>query len=171
MASSHNACGSCVACCRVFNIPELKKPAGVWCKSCNVGVGCKIYEQRPTMCRQFECLWLQSRNRPDIREHISDELRPDRCKVVFHPTTDPDVMAATTMPGSPDSWRRKPVMKLINRMVACGYRVAVGGPASATRTLVTSSGERVQRMTPPDENGMQFNIQEPKEQRDGRQET
>ena len=155
-----NHCGTCTACCRVFAIPALAKPAGKWCDHCTVGVGCKIYEQRPTACQEFECLWLQSRNRPDIREHIGDELRPDRCKVVFHPSTDPNVMAATTMPDAPDAWRRKPVKKLIDRMVACGYRVAVGGPASPTRTLVTSTGERTQRMTPPDENGMQFNIPE-----------
>ena len=155
-----NHCGTCTACCRVFAIPEIKKAAGVWCKSCTVGVGCQIYEQRPKPCVEFECLYLQARTRDDIRDHLPDELRPDRCKVVFHPTTDPEVMAATTMPDSPDAWRRKPVKKLIDRMVAAGYRVAVGGPASATRTLITSTGERTQRMTPPDENGMQFNIQE-----------
>jgi hypothetical protein len=155
-----NHCGSCTACCRVFAIPQLSKPAGNWCHHCDIGVGCKIYERRPTTCQEFECLWLQARSRDDIRDHLPEELRPDRSKVVFHPTTDPEVMSATTMPGSPDAWKRKPVKKLIDRMVAAGYRVAVGGPASETRMLFTSTGMVVHRMTKPDENGMQWNIPE-----------
>lgn len=159
-----NHCGTCTACCRVFHIPEIDKPAGKWCQHCEVGVGCKIYDHRPTACQEFQCLYLQAQNRDDIREHLPGELRPDRCKVVFHPSTDPDVMAATTMVGSPGAWRRKPVKDLIDRLIMSGYRVAVGAPASLTRTLITSDGEREQRMTPPDENGMQWNIPEAKEQ-------
>ena len=155
-----NHCGTCTACCRVFAIPALAKPAGKWCDHCTVGVGCQIYEQRPQPCVEFECLYFRPEPATISAIICLTNCGPDRCKVVFHPTTDPNVMAATTMPGSPDAWRRKPVKKLIDRMVAAGYRVAVGGPASATRTLITSSGERVQRMTPPDRDGMQYNIQE-----------
>ena len=153
-----NHCGSCTACCRVFAIPALEKPAGKWCDHCAIGVGCKIYEQRPTMCQEFECLWLNSRSRDDIREHIGDELRPDRCKVVFHPTTDPDVMSATLLPGSPDAWRRKPVKKLIDRMVDSGYRVVVGLPASTRRIMFDRDGQHEVQMTAPDKDGMQWNV-------------
>lgn len=150
-----NHCGTCTACCRVFHIEELKKPAGKWCDHCHVGVGCKIYEQRPEPCVSFKCLWLESQSRPDLQP-LGDELRPDRCKVVFHASTCPDTMAATTMPGAPDAWQRKPVKALIDLMVSHNYRVAIGAPASMTRLEITQQGERTVPMTPPDEKGMQY---------------
>ena len=89
-----NHCGTCTACCRIFDIPELKKPAGKWCEHCEIGRGCTIYSERPQMCIDFECLWLLSQKREDSRERLAAELRPDRCKVVFSPSTNDRIMAA-----------------------------------------------------------------------------
>lgn len=38
--------------------------------------GCRIYRERPPVCRRFQCAWLMAPNLPD-------ELRPDRCGVMF----------------------------------------------------------------------------------------
>jgi hypothetical protein len=152
-------CGSCTACCRVYAIPDLNKPAGPWCQHCAIGKGCKIYEERPTLCADFKCLWLQSREREDPREHLADELRPDRCKVVFSPTTNENIMAAITMPGAPLAWRKEPVRKLIGKMVAGGMHVVVGAPATTRKTMVDKSGERDVELTEPDENGMQWSVE------------
>ena len=159
-----NHCGTCTACCKVFAIGELDKPAGKWCDHCDVGVGCKIYEQRPLACSSFECLWLLSQKR-DPQERLPAELRPDRSKVVLSPTTNPDIMAATTMPGSPDAWRRPLMANLIKTMIRGGFSVVVGGPADTRRTLINRDGAHEVRMTEPDADGMQYNIPEPKEQR------
>ena len=151
-------CGSCTACCRVYAIPELSKTAGKWCDHCAIGKGCKIYEQRPAMCVDFKCLWLQSQGRDDPRERLSPELRPDRCKVVFSPTTNDAIMAALTMPGMPDAWQKPVVRALIDRMIKADMAVAVG-PPMATHTLrITKYGIEEVEMTEPDENGMQWSV-------------
>jgi hypothetical protein len=149
-----NACGSCTACCRVFAIPELKKPAGKWCEHCAVGVGCKVYDARPERCVEFACLWLQSQDNP--AHALSPELRPDRCKVVFSPTTNEHILSAITMPGAPDAHRRKLVRELIERLVENGAAVAVGPPGARNVTMFTKAGEHPARLSAPDANGMQW---------------
>lgn len=151
-------CGSCTACCRVYAIPTLNKPAGPWCQHCAIGEGCKIYEERPALCADFKCLWLQSRTREDRREHMPDELRPDRCKVVFSPTTNEAIMSAVTMPGAPLAWQRGPVRDVIGKMIASRMRVVIGPPASIRKTMLDERGEREVEMTEPDENGMQWSV-------------
>ena len=155
-----NHCGSCTACCRVFDIPAIKKPAGVWCTHCDIGNGCTIYEERPSACVEFECLWLQSQSREDPRERLVAAMRPDRSKVVFAPSTDPQVMAALTMPGTPTAWRRNDVRSVIELLVKGGYRVVCGAARTTRRTMVDHHGEHEVNMTEPDENGMQWNIPE-----------
>ena len=152
-----NHCGTCTACCRVFAVPELKKPAGKWCQHCTIGVGCQIYENRPRVCHEYECLWLQSQKRDTP---LPPELRPDRCRVVFTPTTNDSIMGAVTLPGYPDAWRKGVVKALIDKLLKAGMRVAVGPPASTRQTLVWKGGEHPVEMTPPDENGMQWRINE-----------
>jgi hypothetical protein len=155
-----NHCGTCTACCRVFAIVEIEKEAGKWCQHCDIGVGCKIYEQRPKPCSEFKCLWLQSQERP---QKLGPELRPDRCKVVFSPTTDPSIMSAITMHGAPNAWDRKPARGLVDKMVKAGLKVVIGPPASTDKLMVDTNGVRSVKMTKPDETGMQWNIPEDKD--------
>jgi hypothetical protein len=152
-----SACGSCTACCRVFAVPQLDKPAGKWCQHCKVGVGCQTYHDRPQVCHDYECLWLQSQKRA---RPLPPELRPDRCKVVFTPTTNDSIMGAVTAPGYADAWRKGPVKDLIDQLLLAGVRTAVGPPAARYQTLVYRGGEHRVEMSPPDENGMQWRIDE-----------
>lgn len=151
-----NHCGSCTACCRVFNIPALKKPAGKWCDHCDIGVGCKIYDQRPQACIDFECLWLQSQSRENPKERMDPELRPDKSKVVLGMTTNPKIIGATTMPGAPDAWKRPRMYSFLANLVKNGLGVAIGQPAAKYQIKWTPRGIREVEMTPPDENGMQY---------------
>jgi hypothetical protein len=64
----------CTLCCRLMDVDELDKPADKWCEHCQVGTGCRIYEDRPKTCRGWSCQWLA---RPD--RYPEEELRPDRC--------------------------------------------------------------------------------------------
>jgi hypothetical protein len=152
-------CGTCTACCRVYAIPSMQKPAGKWCDQCAIGVGCKIYADRPKMCVDFACVWLQSHQRPG-EPGMPIEMRPDKCKVVFSPTTKEGLMSAITMPGSPDAWRKGEARKIIDLMLKAAFRVVVGPPASTTKTMITLNSEREVQMTEPDENGMQWSIGE-----------
>lgn len=66
-------CGQCTACCTALTIaaPELKKHAGVTCEHCITGKGCAIYEDRPSVCRTWHCLWRFNPN-------MDDSWRPDK---------------------------------------------------------------------------------------------
>ncbi len=70
-------CGDCVACCQVLNIaePDMVKPADQMCMHCT-GTGCGIYDTRPTVCREWNCVWRRIDSMPP-------ETRPDRMGVVF----------------------------------------------------------------------------------------
>lgn len=76
------SCGPCTLCCKVLAIDEkeLKKPKDRWCEHAAKGCGCRIHEQKPAMCKEFRCLWLQG--------HFREDQRPDRLHGVPIPTTD-----------------------------------------------------------------------------------
>jgi len=152
--SDDNKCGTCTACCRVYHIPEFDKPAGIWCTHCDVGKGCKIYATRPQRCVDFECFWLQGQK----KNLFGPQMRPDKCKVVFAPSTNPYVMTAITMRGYAEAWRtNKHVLALIARIHKAGVSVAIGAPGAPTQLLLGPDGSRkVVAMTEPDKDGMQW---------------
>jgi hypothetical protein len=56
-------------CCSTLAVEELEKPAGVECRHCT-GNGCAVYEERPEVCRKFECYWLRGQFRDDERPDL-----------------------------------------------------------------------------------------------------
>lgn len=155
MSAPSRLCGTCTACCRVFAVPEVSKPLDGWCAHCEPTKGCKIYDTRPTRCVEFQCLWLASQAQPGAV--LSEKLRPDRCKVVFAPSTNPSIMTAVTLPGYPLAWMNKVVMTLIERFVKGGIAVAVGRPNADENLLIKPDGNvRRVKLSAPDENGMRW---------------
>jgi hypothetical protein len=63
------SCGTCSHCCTVLRVDELRKPAGIDCIHQRGEHGCGIHATRPTICRGYECLWLQG--------GLEDDERPD----------------------------------------------------------------------------------------------
>ncbi len=88
-------CGDCRACCVTLGFeagPDesaFTKVAGEPCRHL-VQIGCAVYDDRPPVCRRFECGWLGAPNLPD-------ELRPDRCGVLFCTNDNP---LAADLPGA-----------------------------------------------------------------------
>ena len=69
-------CGDCTACCTLLKVVELNKPMRFACE--HVGRnGCRIYADRPTACREFDCLWLRGALPAD------PSYRPDHLGVLF----------------------------------------------------------------------------------------
>ena len=52
-------CGDCNMCCKLpeINYFKEKKESYKWCNHCEIGVGCKIYSDRPQGCKDFFCMW------------------------------------------------------------------------------------------------------------------
>ena len=47
------SCGDCNMCCKLPEIPSIKKQSFDWCNKCDVGKGCKIYNDRPKKCKDL----------------------------------------------------------------------------------------------------------------------
>jgi hypothetical protein len=92
-------CGTCTMCCKVLGIPELKKPRGDWCEHCDIGKGCKIYDQRPKVCRGFNCVYILD---PDFPE----EWKPNNSRMVV--VRENSAITVHVDPNMPSIWRDAP---------------------------------------------------------------
>ena len=52
-------CEDCNLCCKLPEIPSINKKSYSWCKSCDIGIGCKIYDNKPKKCNEFSCAYLE----------------------------------------------------------------------------------------------------------------
>jgi hypothetical protein len=102
-------CGTCTLCCKVLGVDEVSTPRSAWCQHCDKKSGCKIYDQRPSACREFICLWL-------VDTSVPDDLRPDKCKVVFY-ANEHDCFVADCDPGYPHAWLDPRVRMMIDKIV------------------------------------------------------
>jgi len=71
-----------------MRVEELDKPAGAVCPHARAARGCSTYRDRPTSCREFQCLWLRG-----LRGTAGDH-RPDRLGLMLIPTTEPRTIEA-----------------------------------------------------------------------------
>jgi hypothetical protein len=132
-ARTGRSCGDCSLCCKVLDItePELKKPAGEWCKHCTTGVGCSIYKERPQVCRGFGCEWLVD----DL--NLDEAWKPSRSKIVVHKTAVRNVGTALSEsfeivckfvvdPAAPNRWREEPYYSTIKAAARAGLMAPEG---------------------------------------------
>jgi hypothetical protein len=94
-------CGTCTLCCKVYNIPEIGKPAGKWCKHCMPGKGCAIHETPPSQCAEFNCLWR-------TEETLPPAWKPEKSKMVLTIFPLNGFVYAQVDPGAPSAWRKQP---------------------------------------------------------------
>jgi len=99
-----NECGDCTACCEVLPIKELNKPKNTMCSDCT-GSGCGIYEKRPQVCKDYQCIYTQS--------NMPEELRPDKSGVILEYLKDGTYQAAL-FKGT--VYESDPIMKHIRSM-------------------------------------------------------
>jgi uncharacterized protein len=126
MSVEENACGTCTMCCKVMEIPELKKPRGRWCAHCEAGSGCTVYADRPDRCRDFKCVWLMAR---EAGNAMPDAMRPDRSKVVLSWTMpgrvkEPGILAHVD-PGFPKAAERGLVKRYLDGAYERGRIVVI----------------------------------------------
>ena len=126
-------CGACSFCCFVMAVPDINKPACIWCQFADMPHGgCKVYNtpEKPEACTSFKCLWLVSQERP-AEERMVYGVRPDRSRVMFHDARDednPNVMYVHVDPAHPGAWRWAPIIDHINQVMrrGCAVHVIIG---------------------------------------------
>lgn len=69
-------CDGCTLCCKLLPVPWMNSPANEYCKECNPGIGCKIWDNIPEGCLKYSCAYNQI-------EKCSEDLKPSNCKVMF----------------------------------------------------------------------------------------
>jgi hypothetical protein len=67
-------------------MPWVESYAGDWCKHCDIAKGCKIWGEHPKECKEYYCMWVQ-------QEKSSENMRPDRCGVIFDKIADDIILA------------------------------------------------------------------------------
>jgi len=101
------SCGTCIMCCKVYAIRELNKPAGRWCVHAERGRGCKIYNDRPDICRAFYCMWRIDRT-------LGPEWKPETARfVVSLDLLGFNALRISPDPHRPDAWRKEPYYSTI----------------------------------------------------------
>lgn len=131
-------CGTCSACCFLLTIPSMKKEAGEPCPQQGAthlagkvavrsehGTGCFIYANRPDECRSYACLWLKG--------HGREEMRPDRCGVIFDGHGEPGTVRAIGW--TLDALETPDVRAVILALETHGYRVLRLFPSRPLRRL------------------------------------
>lgn len=120
-------CGSCSACCTMLEVTAVGKSANEWCKHCDAGKGCTIYDDRPQMCRSFSCAWLQG--------HLDDDWFPEKAGMVVHFSQ--DAVNVHVDPACPDRWRQEPYASKLCEWSLNGIRMS-GNRNYATLVVVGS---------------------------------
>lgn len=98
------SCGECSLCCKLYDVTELEKPKGIWCKHCTPGKGCGIHASAPQTCRIFNCLWLADAQFPA-------DWRPDRSKFVLTVVPGSNHVRGQVDPAGRHIWQQKPYIE------------------------------------------------------------
>src|SRR5258708_38077644 len=106
------SCGSCSLCCKIMGVPEVKQ-RHAWCPHAEPGCECKIYEERPRPCREFNCGWLRDSS-------LKDYWYPLKSKIVIDVQTDLDIVAFIVDPSYPTRWREEPYFADIKKLARAG---------------------------------------------------
>lgn len=130
-------CGKCSLCCRLLNVPEINKPEDVWCHHCHPGRGCRIYDQRPDVCRGYKCLWL-------IDSEFDDRWFPAKSKIIVDLSIENGkaFLRFTVDPHYPNRWREEPYYSTIKKYALQGLRGELLRTGEQCLTIIVLKGKR-----------------------------
>ena len=127
-------CDGCTLCCLVLPVPSLGKAAGEWCKDCDRGVGCRVWEKRAAICSGFFCAYAQV-------PKASVNLRPDKCHVIFERLN--GMMVGTMEPGHSSAIESGPVIGQIQSFLREGMSVVIGSFQDRKARVFPVSGKTI----------------------------
>lgn len=104
------SCGSCTLCCKLFDVDwlEAPKPAGKWCGHCMPGKGCRIWQNLPSRCADYFCVWR-------IDPALGADWRPDRARFILSHAHREALLAVVIDPAFPDAHRREPYASILRK--------------------------------------------------------
>jgi hypothetical protein len=78
---SERSCGNCDVCCNILEVRELNKKSYKNCDYRAEGGGCGIYNDRPSICRTWNCAYILGLM-PN-----QEALRPNNLGLMFYPVS------------------------------------------------------------------------------------
>lgn len=112
------SCGDCGLCCKLMGVTALAKPQGKWCPHFSRRAGCKIYEDRPSDCRVFNCLWL-------LTDALGPDWKPSVCGFVLHSENAGQRLIVECDAARPHDWRQEPYQTTLRLWASAGQEVLV----------------------------------------------
>jgi hypothetical protein len=94
-------------CCRVYDIDELRKPAGLACVFAHAQ-SCAIHGLHPKTCKTFRCFWLD-------KPELGPEWKPSLAGFVLRLEEDGVMLWVEPEPERPLSWRVEPYYSQIKQ--------------------------------------------------------
>ena len=125
-------CGTCTMCCKIMRVPEIEKPMDKWCPHCVIGKGCGIYEERPTSCREFLCVYL-------LDGTMGEHWKPSHSRMVLSNQVE-SVLRVFVDPDRPDVWRKQPYYADLKKWAANAARLK--------SVVVVQSGDNITVVLP-----------------------
>ena len=125
-------CGSCTLCCKLLKIPETDSDKGSWCRHCETGKGCGIYDERPQRCRDFMCGYL-------IWDAVPDHWLPAKSRIVVVSEMGFRINF-TVDPSAPNRWREEPWHSEIKALSMLAFQ--------QNRQVLVTVGNKVIAMLP-----------------------
>ena len=133
------SCDGCTMCCKLLRIDAFDKPKSQWCVHCDIGSGCKIYEERPSECRDFNCGFL-------TEAHIGDHWKPAKSKMVIALASDGKRLTVFVDSDRPNAWRKEPFYSDIKKWARAA--------ADNQGRVIVSQGSNVITVTPDGETNL-----------------
>ncbi|KQW78908.1 hypothetical protein ASC65_16195 [Brevundimonas sp. Root1279] len=102
-----------------MGVAALDKPAGKWCAHFGKARGCSVYQDRPSDCRVFNCLWL-------LTDALDETWKPSVAGFILHSEQGGNRLIVECDPARPHDWRREPYQATLRRWAeAPGQEVLV----------------------------------------------
>ena len=118
-------CGECTLCCDLFEVKWLNKPVNTKCIHCDLG--CKIHDEKPSECTDFDCAYIQSKV-------TNINLRPYKCGIIFEKLSD-NIFYGTVNPNQKPT---KYAFAQINNFITQGFSVVLGSIKEPTNKFIIS---------------------------------
>lgn len=128
----HRQCGTCTLCCKLLKVPETESDKGSWCRHCEVGKGCGIYEDRPQRCADFMCGYL-------VWDAVPDHWLPAKARIVVVSEMGFRINF-TVDPSAPNRWREAPWHAEIKALSVLAFQ--------QNRQVLVTVGNKVIAMLP-----------------------
>lgn len=129
-------CNECTLCCNLIAVPWMNSPAGKWCKECDIGIGCKIYDNGISNdCLNYKCAYNDLEN-PSI------ELRPDKCNIIFE-NVDGSIFLGTMHPKHNDSYKKEIIRNQVEILLKVGISIVFTSSTIDKSIIFPSQGRQI----------------------------